>query len=175
MALNRLYILLTTSIFIAATLVGWSDARWEIKAAVLAGALTLVVAARYMLARKLSFQYLLFARASIWLLVFVAITSGVISAFSAGLTKPGIAAVLFAGVLGVFANSLMIFLAIGKPCPRCDGQSPIQFIKGPTIWAGTDSFQLRFWQSGVASRCPICDADWSFTEAELREAHDRAR
>lgn len=167
---NWLYLALTSCAFIAAALIGWGDAGWAIKAAVLAASLMLIVAARYVLAPKLSFQYLLFARASIWVIVFVIITSGMISASSAGLTRLRVAAVLFAGVLGVFATSLMTFLAIGKPCPVCDGRSPIQFIKGPIIWAGTDSFQLRFLQSGVASQCPVCNADWPFTESELREA-----
>ncbi|MBC7769495.1 MAG: hypothetical protein H7124_11985 [Phycisphaerales bacterium] len=170
---NLLYLAVSTAAFMTAVLVGWGKSPWPIKAIILALSFTVIVAARYFLANKLSFQYLLFARASIWLTAFLLITSAMMVGLGAELTAAEMAAALFAGFLGVFATSLMILLAMGKPCPACDGRSPIQFIKGPTLWGGTDGFQLRFWQSGVASRCPICDADWSFTEAELREARER--
>jgi hypothetical protein len=167
---NWAYHIISGVAFLMAFLVGWNAGPISQKIWVLPLCLAAVIGARFFFAARLSFTNFLFARASIWIMLFVLITAAMMELFKLDLPKAGSAAVLFSGVMGIFFASLMIFSAISKPCPMCDAQSPIQFIKGPTLWGGTDGFRLSFWQSGVSSRCPHCDTDWSFTEAEIREA-----
>jgi hypothetical protein len=170
--MNWLYLLIVAPAFAAIILVGWSDASIIVKAIALPLALAAIVAARFILARQLSFQFLLLARSLIWFGIGIALAGIATRLFDRALDPPVIAAMLFGLFFGIFGVSLMVFLAIGKPCPMCDGRSPIQFIKGPLPSVGTE-FQLSFFQSGVASQCPLCEADWSFTEDELREARQR--
>jgi len=169
--INWIYLASAFALFLVTTTAGWGDSPPITKAIVLPLAFLAAVGLRITLATRLSFQVLLYARMMIWMIALIAVSGAVMSVFSSSQLEPRIVGLtLILLVMAVMIASLMMLLAIAKPCPACDGRSPIQIVKGPFPFAGSGGIGLEFFQSGVARSCPLCGVDWSLTEREIREA-----
>jgi hypothetical protein len=168
--INWLYLAGASVLFLVSATVGWGDASLPTKAIVLSFTFVMAIVLRIGLAARLSFQTLLFARLIIWIIALIALSGVAISVLSTTL-EPRIAGlIIFLLIIAATTASFIGMLAIGKPCPACDGRSLIQIVKGPYPSVGAGGFELKFFQSGVAQNCPQCGVDWSLTEREIREA-----
>lgn len=168
--INWVYLAGAFALFVVTVTVGWSNSPLFTKAIVLPLAFVTAVGLRIALAKRLSFQVLLYARMMIWMIAFIAVCSAAMTVFSSQLEPRVIGLMIILLVFAVMIASLMMMLAIAKPCPACDGRSPIQIVRGPFWSAGSGGIGLDFFQSGVAQNCPQCGVDWSLTEREIREA-----